>query len=158
VRADIERLRPHADIIIVHAHFGENYRDVTAYQRRIARELIDAGADVVNGHHPHVAQGVDLYRGKPILYSLGNFTFGTPGRFSGGMRGYGWVARYRIDAATRQLTAIDLDLIATDNDRVGFQPRPVGTREAQLAWAGIEIGFNAAVTWHGSTATLAVGR
>jgi len=154
VRQDIARLREEADVIIVHAHFGQNYREVTDYQRQIAREIIDAGADAVNGHHPHVAQGIDVYRGKPILYSLGNFTFGTPGRFGKDTQGYGLVARYRIDAGTRLITAIDLDLIATNNDLVGFQPYPVGAREAQRVWAGLEIGFNAAVTWQGSTATL----
>jgi len=156
VRADIARLRSEADIIIVHTHFGENYRNVTEYQRRIARQIIDAGADVVNGHHPHVAQGLDVYRGKPILYSLGNFTFGTPGRFGKDTQGYGYIARYRIDTSSRSLNAIDLDLIATNNDMVGFQPFLVGMREAQLVWAGIEIGFNARVTWNGSTATLSV--
>ena len=157
VRADIARLRPDADLVIVHAHFGENYRAVTEYQRRIAREIIDAGADVVNGHHPHVAQGVDVHHGKPILYSLGNFTFGTPGRFGKDTQGYGMVARYRVDAGTRRLTAIDLDLIATNNDLVGFQPYPVGARESQRVWADIEIGFNADVTWLGSTARLVLG-
>ena len=42
---------------------------------RIAHELIDYGADVVIGSHPHVTQGVEMYNGKPIFYSLGNFIF-----------------------------------------------------------------------------------
>jgi poly-gamma-glutamate capsule biosynthesis protein CapA/YwtB (metallophosphatase superfamily) len=153
VRADIARLRTEADVIIVHAHFGVNYRDTTDYQRRIAREIIDAGADAVNGHHPHVAQGIDLHDGKPILYSLGNFTFGTQGRFGKDTPGYGLVARYRIATATRRIVAVDLDLIATNNKLVEFQPRIVGRKEAKLAWAGIEIGFNARPQWRGSTAT-----
>jgi poly-gamma-glutamate capsule biosynthesis protein CapA/YwtB (metallophosphatase superfamily) len=151
VRDDIARLRPLADVVIVHAHFGQNYRPVTDYQRTISRQIIDAGADAVNGHHSHTAQGVDIYEGKPILYSLGNFTFGTPGRFKN-MPGYGWIARYNLSAG--RIQSVDLDLIATDNRRVRFQPELVGMKEAKRAWAGLSIGFNAEPTWHGSTARI----
>ena len=154
IRHDIARVRDRADVVIVHAHFGANYEDVTEYQRRIAREIIDAGADVVNGHHPHVAQGIDTYRGKPIVYSLGNFTFGTPGRFGKDTPGYGFVARYRLSIAQRKIDSVALDLIATNNRIVNFQPRIVGTREARRVWNGLQVGFNAAAHWEGSTAII----
>jgi poly-gamma-glutamate capsule biosynthesis protein CapA/YwtB (metallophosphatase superfamily) len=152
--ADIRRLRAEADVLIVHAHFGENYRPVTEYQRETARRLIDAGADVVNGHHPHVAQGIDVYRGKPIVYSLGNFTFGTPGRFSEEAPGYGLVARYEIDVRTKKLVSVELDTIATDNRQVRFRPHLVGPREARRAWATRDVGFSATPRWEGSTAII----
>ena len=47
----------------------------SARQRELARLLIDAGADAVVGSHPHVMQDTEAYRGKPIIYSLGNFVF-----------------------------------------------------------------------------------
>ena len=47
------------------------------YQRTLGRQLIDAGADLVIGSHPHVLQGIEYYQGKPIVYSLGNFIFGS---------------------------------------------------------------------------------
>lgn len=47
------------------------------YQRALARRYIDAGADLVIGSHPHVLQGIEYYKGKPIFYSLGNFVFGS---------------------------------------------------------------------------------
>ncbi|MFR4122392.1 MAG: CapA family protein, partial [Clostridium sp.] len=47
------------------------------YQRSLGKQYIDAGADVVIGSHPHVLQGVEYYKGKPIVYSLGNFIFGS---------------------------------------------------------------------------------
>jgi poly-gamma-glutamate capsule biosynthesis protein CapA/YwtB (metallophosphatase superfamily) len=153
VREDIGRIRRSADVVIVHAHFGRNYQPVTDYQRTISRQMIDAGADAVNGHHSHTAQGVDIYKGKPILYGLGNFTFGTPGRFKD-MPGYGWIARYNLSA--RRIVSFDLDLIATDNRRVKFQPELVGTKEAKRAWAELSIGFTAEPTWHGSTARIAL--
>jgi poly-gamma-glutamate capsule biosynthesis protein CapA/YwtB (metallophosphatase superfamily) len=62
-----------AELVAVSYHGGEQYQDApSARARRLHRALIDAGADVVIGHHPHVMQGVEWYRGRPILYSLGN--------------------------------------------------------------------------------------
>ncbi|HEX5801989.1 MAG TPA: CapA family protein [Azospira sp.] len=65
-----------ADIVIPFMHWGwEGGRQPTARQRELARLLIEAGADAVVGGHPHVTQGSETYRGKPIIYSLGNFVF-----------------------------------------------------------------------------------
>ena len=47
------------------------------HQTSLSRQCIDAGADLVVGSHPHVLQGIEYYRGKPIVYSLGNFIFGS---------------------------------------------------------------------------------
>lgn len=66
-----------ADIIIVQVHWGiegDNYPQDS--QVALAHEAIDSGADLVIGHHPHVLQGVEKYKGKMIAYSLGNFCFG----------------------------------------------------------------------------------
>lgn len=61
------------EIIIVALHWGIEKQTVpTPYQVNLGRACIDAGADVVWGHHPHVLQGAELYKGKPILYSMGN--------------------------------------------------------------------------------------
>ncbi|HEU5440538.1 MAG TPA: CapA family protein [Ktedonobacterales bacterium] len=76
MRADIAALRPHADFIIVFTHWGIEYQLAeTAHQQAMARLAIDAGADLVVGAHPHVIQPNESYRGKPIIYSLGNFVF-----------------------------------------------------------------------------------
>ena len=72
-----EAVRADADIIIASCHWGiERDYYPTEYQRELGHKLIDAGADVVIGHHPHVLQGVEEYNGKIICYSLGNFCFG----------------------------------------------------------------------------------
>lgn len=57
-------------------HWGDEY-ELTAneFQQRVGRAFIDAGADAVIGHHPHVVQDLEFYRGKLIAYSLGNFVF-----------------------------------------------------------------------------------
>ena len=74
--ADVAGARFAADIVIVSMHWGNEYTyQVSAEQKELGRLLIDAGADLVLGHHPHAPQGIELYRGKPIVYSLGNFLF-----------------------------------------------------------------------------------
>ena len=65
-----------SDAIIAYLHFGNEYSNSpNDDQVRIAHELVDYGADVVLGSHPHVTQGIEMYKGKPIFYSLGNFIF-----------------------------------------------------------------------------------
>ncbi|MGZ3583211.1 MAG: CapA family protein [Ktedonobacterales bacterium] len=76
MRADIAKVRQHADYVIVFTHWGIEYQPVeTDHQQAMARLAIDAGADFVVGAHPHVIQPYEMYRGKPIVYSLGNFVF-----------------------------------------------------------------------------------
>lgn len=66
-------VRRHADVVVVALHGGTERATVpTSYQVSLARGWIDAGADVVVGHHPHVLQGAELYKGRPVLYSTGN--------------------------------------------------------------------------------------
>ena len=66
----------HADIVIPYMHWGwEEEAQPSPRLREFARRMIDAGADMVVGGHPHVTQGAETYKGKPIIYSLGNFLF-----------------------------------------------------------------------------------
>lgn len=74
--ADIEEARRRADLVIVSLHFGDEYTHrVNEEQREIGRLAVDSGADLILGHHSHTPQGIEIYRGKPIVYSLGNFLF-----------------------------------------------------------------------------------
>ena len=76
MNADIRALRPQVDFLIVFTHWGIEYHPQQSYdQEAMARVAIDAGADFVVGAHPHVIQPSSSYRGKPIVYSLGNFVF-----------------------------------------------------------------------------------
>jgi poly-gamma-glutamate synthesis protein (capsule biosynthesis protein) len=60
-------------LLVVGLHWGIERQTIpTAYQVTLGRACIDAGADIVWGNHPHVLQGAELYKGKPILYSMGN--------------------------------------------------------------------------------------
>jgi poly-gamma-glutamate synthesis protein (capsule biosynthesis protein) len=72
--ADVAGLRAEVDLVVVSAHWGPNwgYRP-QPHHRPFARRLIESGADVVFGHSCHVFQGIELYRGRPIIYSAGDF-------------------------------------------------------------------------------------
>ena len=78
------------DLMIVQVHWGEEYEDGPSYvQVAAAHSMIDAGADLVIGHHPHVLQGTELYGDGLIAYSLGNFLFentNDPARLTGVLR------------------------------------------------------------------------
>jgi poly-gamma-glutamate synthesis protein (capsule biosynthesis protein) len=78
----VRQARQAADLVIVGIHWGvpngwvaRTQSELATYQEPLGHALIDAGADAVIGHHPHVLQGVEVYRGQPIFYSLGNFLF-----------------------------------------------------------------------------------
>jgi poly-gamma-glutamate capsule biosynthesis protein CapA/YwtB (metallophosphatase superfamily) len=75
-RSQIRRSKRRGRCVFVIAHCGLEYIPFPpAYIVAAFRSLADAGADCVIGHHPHVPQGIERYRGKPIAYSLGNFVF-----------------------------------------------------------------------------------
>ena len=76
VRAAIKTARLQANYVIVMPHWGVEYKRLSRQpERDLARQLIDLGATAVIGAHPHVVQEMELYKGKPIFYSLGNFIF-----------------------------------------------------------------------------------
>ncbi|NLF29209.1 MAG: CapA family protein, partial [Clostridiales bacterium] len=69
--------RENCDLLIVSMHWGRELQPkATGTQRTYGRAIVDAGADLVLGHHPHVVGGIEKYNGKYIVYSLGNFCFG----------------------------------------------------------------------------------
>lgn len=75
---EIRRMRAECDYVVVFVHWGiEREETPQEYQRTLGRQYIDAGADLVVGSHPHVLQGIEYHQGKPIVYSLGNFVFGS---------------------------------------------------------------------------------
>ncbi len=76
MQADIKALRPQVDFLVVFTHWGVEYQvNESGHQQAMAHLAVDAGADFVVGAHPHVIQPSETYRGKPIVYSLGNFVF-----------------------------------------------------------------------------------
>ncbi len=86
VRNEVTSARNLVDFLIVSLHCGvENAPEPSPHQIALSRAMIDSGADLVIGHHPHVVQETEIYHSKPICYSLGNFAFSASGRGSGQM-------------------------------------------------------------------------
>jgi poly-gamma-glutamate capsule biosynthesis protein CapA/YwtB (metallophosphatase superfamily) len=73
--ADIKKLRREVDVLIVAFHKGIGHTPavLAMYERPLAKAAIDAGADIVVGHHAHILRGIEMYKGKPIYHGLGNF-------------------------------------------------------------------------------------
>jgi poly-gamma-glutamate capsule biosynthesis protein CapA/YwtB (metallophosphatase superfamily) len=76
LKEDVTRLRPEVDVLVVSAHWGIHFEPGTIadYQYEAAHAAVDAGADLVIGHHAHVVKGVEYYKGRPICHSIGNLT------------------------------------------------------------------------------------
>ncbi|NGZ27771.1 MAG: CapA family protein [Magnetococcales bacterium] len=95
VMDDLRAVRPHADVVIPIMHWGwEREEMASRRQRSLARKMIDAGADVVVGGHPHVTQDIEYYKGHLIVYSLGNFVFDG---FQSENAHWGWALQMDVD-------------------------------------------------------------
>ncbi len=118
LEADIRSLADRADRVVVMFHWGLPYtREPSPRARAKARLAVDCGADAVIGHHPHVIQPFEIYRGCPIFYSVGNFAFG-----SGNSRAEGLVIGLRFEE-TRTVANIYPLYVKNRDPRVNYQPK-----------------------------------
>ena len=99
---DIRNAKQVADMVLVSMHWGIHFTpaEIADYQRDVAHAVIDAGAEMVIGHHPHILKGVEIYSGKPIFYSLGNFAIEQPFAFKEGLE---------EDESFREIVALNPD-------------------------------------------------
>lgn len=74
---NVSRVRADSDFLVVSLHKGAVGVVMSGYEKQISRAAIDAGADIVVGHHPHSLRGVEIYKRKPIFHGLGNFAVAT---------------------------------------------------------------------------------
>ena len=136
VREDVLRAKAQADIVVATWHWGIGPMRAGAlagkvmdYQKELAHAAIDSGCDLVIGHHPHVLSGVEVYKGKAVFYSLGNFAFdyfASPERMATFYRGVARVRRNSFgmvrclikDKAIQEVSLLPLRI--PDED-----PRPV---------------------------------
>ncbi|MBZ0265842.1 CapA family protein [bacterium] len=108
------------DVVIAVFHWGAEKRETPKdYQVDLAHLCIDLGVDLVVGHHPHVAQSIEMYNGVPILYSLGNYTFAS----------YSETAKVgllaRAEFQNDSLTAVEVIPINVYNAELNFRPVPL---------------------------------
>lgn len=124
-----------ADIVVANFHWGiELARKMSDSQRKNAHLAIDNGADIVIGHHPHVVQGIENYKGKYIVYSLGNFVFGgnsSPGKAAS----EAIIAKIYLDYKNNELQNIELDIIpvsiSSTSSRNDYKPVPLTGKRKQ---------------------------
>jgi poly-gamma-glutamate synthesis protein (capsule biosynthesis protein) len=132
VKADIEKVRPRADLVIVSFHWGaELLTAAKDYQIELGRRAIDWGADLVLGHHPHVLQELEVYKGRLIAYSLGNFVFGSESERTN----TSMILLTTFQGKTLvRVEAVPLDI---NNYRVKYRPHVLTGKAAVLALDGI---------------------
>lgn len=125
--------RQHDDLfIIAYPHWGSNYAWVSEEQEILGKALIDAGADMVIGHHSHGTQEIARYKDRWILYGIGNLYFNSRGRFADYERAqpFGLVAELSFGAEAGSEPGVRLHPFQSDNLRTGFKPRPATKDEA----------------------------
>ena len=136
VAEDVTNARAKADIVIPYFHWGIEYTKVpTKAQQTLARAAIDAGADMVLGNHPHWTQGIEEYKGKLIIYSMGNFVFDqdwSRPTMEGMLIHFYW--RDRALVGVRFVPTIDRDRC---QPRIMTQAEGVGV--FQRMWSGTDI-------------------
>jgi len=131
--ADVARERGPSTIVIVSFHWGvEGYYATHPDQQRLGRAAIDAGASLVLGHHPHVVQGIETYRDRPIVYSMGNFVFGANSRPQD-MDSFIYRVRFGLEGA--EVASVKGEVIpvriSSDPNRNDFRPRLLQGAEAK---------------------------
>jgi len=151
IREDIAAAKKQADLVVVSFHWGAELMDTPkGYQRDLAHLSIDSGADLVLGHHPHILQGLEIYKGKLIAYSLGNFAFGSRSRKC--TQSIILEARMSVSG----IEAARLIPICVDNLRTNFQPYVASGEEARTILEnlrriskplGVDFAASDTVTW-----------
>ncbi|MDA8099729.1 MAG: CapA family protein [Nitrospiraceae bacterium] len=132
VRRDIEAARPRADLVVVSFHWGAELMTAAKdYQQELGRKAIDWGADLVLGHHPHILQELELYKGRLIAYSLGNFVFGSESDKTN--------SSIILLCTFRGKSLVRAEIVPLDvnNYRVAYQPRILTGAQAEQVISGI---------------------
>ncbi len=117
--------------IVAFPHWGDNYIGRSTAQQKLARAMIDAGADLILGHGAHILQEIEQYKGKWIIYGLGNFVFNSPGRYQKrNVKAYSLAAMLNIrEIAGRFRPSLHLYPIFSDNLITNYQPHLVAGRQ-----------------------------
>ncbi|MCP4136368.1 MAG: CapA family protein [bacterium] len=126
IAQDIKKYKTEDNIVLVSLHWGIEQTQVpTRSQRVIARRIINSGADGIIGHHPHWPQGIEVYKNKPVIYSLGNFINGHYNKkeMDNIMVGFYYDAN--------KLKKIEIQSIAGKNKLIHFQPYVLKNKSAR---------------------------
>jgi len=117
ITEDIKKHKTKTNLVLVSLHWGiEQTLYPTKKQRAAAKQIIDAGADCIIGHHPHWPQGIEIYKDAPIIYSLGNF-----------LNGYYNIVEHDnifvvLNCEKAKIVSLDIIPISGRNSKINFQP------------------------------------
>ena len=134
MREDVEAARGRADFVIVSVHWGfEDQPNVHPQQVEIAHLLIDAGADCILGHHSHCPHAIEIYRERPIFYSLGNLIFGIFWR--------DWADNMVVELVIedRRIQGVIVHPVATATAEEQFQPAPSTGPRAEALLRSLQL-------------------
>jgi len=104
----IMAVRSEVDLVSVSLHWGSNYCwNPSAKFQQFAHQLIDAGADLIHGHSSHHVQGIEIYKGKPIMYGLGDFVddYAVEREYRNNL---GFIYKLQLDPSTNKFTSIEM--------------------------------------------------
>jgi poly-gamma-glutamate capsule biosynthesis protein CapA/YwtB (metallophosphatase superfamily) len=127
-REDLGALRLWADIVIASHHWGLDH-EVLEYQVEIAHAAIDAGADLVMGHGPHMPLGIEIYQDKPIFYGVGSFSFETGHRGRAHPDWIGLMLQVTTEDGALVRVAFSFVRHNVQNETV---PRPIAAEQSEL--------------------------
>lgn len=157
---DMEVLKPECDHIVISLHWGiEKSFYPSPSQVGLAHRLIDSGANLILGHHPHVVQAVEEYKGGLIAYSLGNFQFQFDAAECTGPidRRTNRAITLAVNFESDGITSFDVIPIGIDSDFVPFVSGPDDTREmidfVEKVTVPIKEGSMSEMDWHGRIAS-----
>ena len=112
VLESIRDTKEKVDLLIMVIHWGKELHEMPREDEvSVAKKMIDMGVDLIAGHHPHVVQGIEIYKGKPIFYSLGNFIFGSRSELSSNTM----IAQVNFNH--REMESIDIIPLHIENSR-----------------------------------------
>jgi len=125
--------------VIAYPHWGKNYTWASDAQVEIGHALIDAGADIVIGHHAHTLQEIERYKSKWIIYGIGNFIFNAPGRYSKypSSLPFSLVVELVFGGDPTAIPRVKLHPFLSDNLQTRYQPRPASADEALIIMGAI---------------------
>ena len=157
--SDIKSLKEKVDVVIVSMHWGLHFKEgeLATYETKYAKLAIDAGADVILGHHQHILKPVEIYKGKPIFYGLANFAFDMyyqpgelekPERIERRQRLHpGWThdpsyPTFPFPVDSRKGMAVFLDIEDRKVSRVRWQPTMINQKSQPRLLKATEPEFN----------------
>lgn len=126
------RMANKSAFVVAYPHWFENYVWKSEGQTALAHAMIDAGADIVIGHGAHMLQEIEIYKGKWIIYSLGNFVFNSPGRYAKfeSVNPYSAAALLTVDnIQDKETITVQLYPFLSNNIQTNYQPRLVNEKE-----------------------------